>query len=205
MPLLLCHCPEQPVPTLYHLFSEEMSSFAFLFWSWAKPGKKPGKEVILLLCPCACLQGHCSLQFWPHITANSGSNPFCDWTHDRNGLFKSLWTGRTSPGCCLRLLAHPALLGQPSLGLRHCSDTSPVSKELLFATIPWASQVFCPRSSSLQLQQPPGSWGNWHVLCLTWGCALICISGCESLKDLRSPEVSGVLVFNYHFYYQPNS
>lgn len=47
--------------------------------------------------------------------------------------------------------------------------------------------------------------GNWHTPCNTWGCALICISGCNNLRDLRSPEVSGVLVFNYHFYYQPNS
>lgn len=58
-------------------------------------------------------------------------------------------------------LEEPPLAAVWGSWLRHHSDTSPVSKELLFATIPWASWVFCPRSSSVQLQQPPGRTGTF--------------------------------------------
>lgn len=184
MALLLHYYPEQPVPMLYHFFSEEMSSFALLFHCWeARQNHNLNHAAMSLgtfgitlllaifvihcwelrLKPLLWLNTRCAATYWASTDLVQVQISVLG---SKNVLFKSLWIGSASPGCCLRLLAHAALLGcvvvhsQPSLiGLMHHSNIS--HQQTRVCPHPSGLHVcFVQGPDTPQLQQPPGSWGE---------------------------------------------
>lgn len=154
---------------LYHFFSEEMSSFALLFHCWeARQNHNLNHAAMSLgtfgitlllaifvihcwelrLKPLLWLNTRCAATYWASTDLVQVQISVLG---SKNVLFKSLWIGSASPGCCLRLLAHAALLG--------CGCSQPAQPDQAHAPLKHqpsansslppslgAARVFCPRS-----------------------------------------------------------